>query len=41
MDKVASLEEARRLHGAMPNWKGPTFEVPGEEPSGPPAAQRK
>jgi TorA maturation chaperone TorD len=41
MDKVASLEEARRLHGAMPIWKGPTFEVPGEEPSGPPAAQRK
>lgn len=35
LDKVASLEEVRRRYGAMPTWKGPTFEMPGDEPEAP------
>ena len=35
LDKIASLEEARQRHGMSPTWKGPTFDVPGEEPEGP------
>jgi len=31
-DKVIPLEEARRRYGAMPTWKGPTFEMAGDEP---------
>lgn len=26
-DKVPSLEEVRRLYGAIPTWKGPTFDI--------------
>lgn len=32
LDKIASLEEARQRYGAIPTWKGPTFEMPGEGP---------
>jgi TorA maturation chaperone TorD len=35
LDKVASLEEARRYYGAFPMWKGPTFEMPGDESEAP------
>ncbi len=31
LDKIASLEEIRRLYGAIPMWKGPTFDFSGEE----------
>lgn len=31
VEKVKSLEEARRAYGAIPPWKGPTFTMPGEE----------
>ena len=27
LDKVSSLEEARQRHGAVPTWKGPTFDM--------------
>ena len=27
LDKIASLEEVRRLYGAIPMWKGPSFNV--------------
>lgn len=30
--QVISLEEARRRYGALPTWKGPTFDMPGEKP---------
>lgn len=38
VDKVATLDQIRRLYGATARWKGPTFTVPGEdvdEPSTP------
>lgn len=35
LDKMVSLEEARRRYGAIPMWKGPTFDFPGEEPKEP------
>ena len=35
LDKVSSLEEARQRYGAIPTWKGPTFEMPGGEPEVP------
>jgi TorA maturation chaperone TorD len=42
MDKVASLEEVRRLYGAIPMWKGPTFEFsPGEVAKGPAPSREK
>lgn len=31
VDKGASLEEVRRRYGAIPMWRGPTFEMPGDE----------
>lgn len=31
MEKVASLEEVRQRYGAVPMWKGPTFDMPGED----------
>jgi len=41
-DKVASLEEARRLYGAIPMWKGPTFEFsPAEAAKGPAPTREK
>jgi TorA maturation chaperone TorD len=33
LDKVSSLEEARQRHGAVPAWKGPTFDMPGDTPA--------
>jgi TorA maturation chaperone TorD len=35
LDKIMSLEEARKRHGASPTWKGPTFDFPGDEPEAP------
>ena len=35
VDKIVSLEEARLRHGADPTWKGPMFDVPGDEPEAP------
>jgi TorA maturation chaperone TorD len=31
LDKVTSLEEARKLYGTSPTWKGPTFDISGDE----------
>lgn len=41
LDKVASLEEVRQLYRAMPMWKGPTFDMPGDEPEGPLPSKNK
>lgn len=41
LDKVASLEEVRRRYGAIPTWKGPTFEMPGDEPETPLPSKNK
>jgi TorA maturation chaperone TorD len=41
LDKIASLEEVRRLYGAIPMWKGPTFEMPSDEPETPVPAKNK
>ena len=35
VEGIASLEEVRRLYGAIPRWKGPTFNMPGDEPEAP------
>jgi len=35
LDTIASLEEVRRRYGAIPTWKGPTFDMPGDEPEAP------
>lgn len=35
LDKVLSLEEARKRCGVSSTWKGPTFDVPGDEPEPP------
>ncbi len=32
LDKIISLEEARQRHGMSPTWKGPTFDLSGDEP---------
>lgn len=32
LDKIVSLEEARQRYGAIPMWKGPTFDLSGEKP---------
>ena len=37
VDQVSSLEEARRRHGVMPTWKGPTLDMPAEVPAAKPA----
>jgi TorA maturation chaperone TorD len=37
LDKVSSLEEARQRHGAVPTWKGPTFDMSGEVAAAKPA----
>jgi hypothetical protein len=34
LDKIISLEEARKRHGMSPTWKGPTFDLP-DEPEAP------
>ena len=41
LDKIASLEEIRRLYGAMPTWKGPTFDFSGEAPKAPASPREK
>lgn len=41
LDKIASLEEIRRLYGAMPMWKGPTFDFSGEAPKAPAPPREK
>jgi TorA maturation chaperone TorD len=38
LDKVSSLEEARQRHGAVPTWKGPTFDMSGDIPAVNPGA---
>ncbi|MGH7831992.1 MAG: TorD/DmsD family molecular chaperone [Candidatus Binatia bacterium] len=35
--KVASLDEARQRYGAVPTWKGPTFDATGAKPGVPPS----
>ena len=35
LDKIMSLEEARKRHGMSPTWKGPTFDFPDAEPEAP------
>jgi TorA maturation chaperone TorD len=37
LDKVASLDEARQRYGAIPTWKGPTFDIAADEPEAPPS----
>ena len=32
LDKITPLEEVRRLYGAVPMWRGPTFDYTGEAP---------
>ena len=32
VDKVAALEDVRQRYGAIPRWKGPTFEMPSDKP---------
>lgn len=32
LEKIASLEEVRRLYGAIPSWRGPTLDFPDEGP---------
>jgi len=39
LDKVSSLEEARQRHGAVPTWKGPTFDMSGEVAAAKPATR--
>ena len=34
-DTIATLEEVRRRYGAIPSWKGPTFDMPDDEPEAP------
>ena len=41
IDKVASLEEVRRRYGAIPTWKGPTFELPSDESETPLPSKNK
>lgn len=41
LEKVTSLEEARKQHGAIPSWKGPTFDAAGKEPKVPSPAREK
>lgn len=41
MDRVTSLEEARQHYGAMPTWKGPTFDSTGKEPGLPSPPREK
>jgi TorA maturation chaperone TorD len=35
LEKVTSLEEARKQHAAIPAWKGPTFDPTAKEPEVP------
>jgi len=41
LDKITSLEEVRRRFGAIPMWKGPTFEMPSDEPETPSGPKNK
>ena len=41
LDKVAPLEEVRRIYGAMPMWKGPTFDFSPDETSNAPMPSRQ
>ncbi|MGH7773140.1 MAG: TorD/DmsD family molecular chaperone [Candidatus Binatia bacterium] len=35
LDKISSLEEARQRYGAIPTWKGPTFDLSDKGPKAP------
>ena len=35
LDKIASLDAARQRYGAVPTWKGPTFDATGVKPGVP------
>lgn len=41
LDKVASLDEVRRRYGAITTWKGPTFDVSGDDPENPSPPREK
>ncbi len=41
LDKITSLEEARKRHGTSPTWKGPTFDISGDDPETPSPSRDK
>jgi TorA maturation chaperone TorD len=35
LDQIASIDAARQRYGAVPTWKGPTFDITGDKPDAP------